>query len=60
MMADWLFHSFLENDGKGIPLEYRSFPLCQEKTSSPRMNRVEWVLLGIQDKNLAHNEPLLS
>jgi hypothetical protein len=56
----WLFSSGFEDDGERETPEYCRLPLSQQETGIARMHRGKWLFIGIDDKNLAHDEPLLS
>jgi hypothetical protein len=43
----WLLYSNLQDDGKWETLEDRGFPLGQEQSRSSRVDRIEWLLIGI-------------
>ena len=47
----------LEDDREGIALEHGGFARGEQKTCSAGMDGVQWPLVGIEYKDVAHDEP---
>jgi hypothetical protein len=48
----WRRYPTHQDDGEGVALEHCGFSLLEQPSRSARMDRVEWVLVRIQDKNV--------
>src|SRR5438270_7204854 len=59
--AEWFnhrrLHLALENDRERIAFEYGCYARREQYSCPARMDWVEWLLLSIEYKDLAHNEP---